>query len=190
GVEVASILRESAETAVIFLTAHADAATVERARFTEPYGYLLKPFNDRELQATIEMAVYRHRAEGKLRKMERWLSTTLDSIGDGVITTDIHGKIRFMNPVAEMVTGWRRRESIGKDFREVFRPFNEQTLEPYETTIEDALEGGDSVHYDEGLCLRSRTGNLICIDESVSLIREGGETSGVVVIFRDRTQRK
>lgn len=190
GVEVASILRESAETAVIFLTAHADAATLERARFTEPYGYLLKPFNDRELRATIEMAVYRHRTEGKLRKMERWLSTTLDSIGDGVITTDTQGKIRFLNPVAEMVTGWRRRETIGKDFHEVFTLFNEHTQEPYATSIQDALKGGAAVHHDERLCLRSRTGNLIPIDESVSPIREGGETSGVVVIFRDRTQRK
>src|SRR5580698_6240442 len=96
GVEAAARIREQSMIPVVFVTAHADDATLLRAGASEPYGYVLKPFDERELKATIEMAFYRSRAEQKLRGMERWLATTLGSIGDGVIATDTAGVITLL----------------------------------------------------------------------------------------------
>src|SRR5438309_1869162 len=88
GIEAADSIRRNLRTPVVFLTAHGCADTVERATAAEPYGYILKPFDERQLQATIQTALARAKAEAKLRKLERWLATSLKSMGDGVIATD------------------------------------------------------------------------------------------------------
>src|SRR5690606_22997108 len=84
GITAANRLRNELGLPVIFLTAHSDTGTLDRAKESNPYGYLIKPFNDRELRASIETALYRHRSDTQLRHMERWLRTTLHSIGDAV----------------------------------------------------------------------------------------------------------
>jgi PAS domain-containing protein len=66
----------------------------------------VKPFEEHDLMAAIETASHRHRAEQRLQKMERWLATTLQSIGDGVISVDLDGRVTFLNAKAEEITGW------------------------------------------------------------------------------------
>ena len=73
GIEAAQILRLSHHIPVVYLTSHADADTLARAGRTEPFGYIVKPFEEHDLHATIEMAFYRSRAEDRLHKIERWL---------------------------------------------------------------------------------------------------------------------
>ena len=87
GIETAQQIKEKYQIPIIYLTAHSDEKTLNRAKITEPYGYILKPYEDRELYSTIEMALYKNRMEKKLRESEQWLSTTLNSIGDGVIAS-------------------------------------------------------------------------------------------------------
>src|SRR5688572_4401634 len=86
GVETAALLRERFSVPVVYLTAHADDTTMERARQTEPHAYLLKPVKSAELRSAIEVALHRHQLEQRLRERERWFSTTLQSIADAVIT--------------------------------------------------------------------------------------------------------
>ena len=121
GVEAAEAIHNRFDVPVVYLTAYADPATVGRARVTEPYGYVLKPFEERELHVVIEMALYRHRMARKLKESERWLAATLRSIGDGVIAVDGDWRVRFMNPVAERLTGWRVDDAIGRELAEVLR---------------------------------------------------------------------
>jgi CheY-like chemotaxis protein len=110
GVETAMQIRQAFDIAVIYLTAYADPATLRRARITEPYGYLLKPFDERELHIVIEMALDRHEMERRLRDSERWLTATLRSIGESVIATDADWRIRFMRAAgARRRTGCRTR---------------------------------------------------------------------------------
>ncbi len=115
------------------LTAYADDEAVQRASVTEPFGYLIKPFEDSQLRTVIEMALYKHAAEAKLRDSERRYATTLSSIGDAVIATDVQARITFMNPVAETLTGWPQHEAMGRPLPEVFRIINEETRQ----TVED-----------------------------------------------------
>src|SRR5918911_418183 len=97
GVGAAEQIRARYDVPVVYLTAYMDDYTLQRAKKTEPGGYILKPVENRELYASIELALYKHEMEGKLRKTERWLATTLRSIGEGVIATGEKGLITFMN---------------------------------------------------------------------------------------------
>src|SRR5207248_2576021 len=88
GTDAARQIRERYKLPVVFLTAHSDPKTIHQASEALPYGYLVKPFTTDTLRATIETAFFRHEADEKLNRMERWLATTLTSIGDGVVSVD------------------------------------------------------------------------------------------------------
>ena len=94
GVEAAGLIRRDVDIPVVYLTAHSDDATLQRAKVSEPYGYVLKPYEDSDLQTAIEIGLYRHLMEARLRENEAWLTATLSSIGDGVIACDDQGQIR------------------------------------------------------------------------------------------------
>ncbi|MBF0488814.1 MAG: response regulator [Nitrospirae bacterium] len=120
GVEAASQVRAKYDIPVIYLTAYADEKMIERAKITEPFGYLLKPFEDKELHINIEMAMYKHKLEKSVRESRQWLSTTINSIGDGVIATDLAGRVIFINAAAKAMTGWEGQMAIGRAANDVF----------------------------------------------------------------------
>ena len=101
GVEAVEHIRAHCNIPVVYVTAYADENTVRRAKVTEPFGYLLKPFDAKELQTAIEIALYKHQMEKKLHDSEQRLSITLRSIDDAVMATDNRGYVTFMNPRAE-----------------------------------------------------------------------------------------
>ena len=121
GVEAAEAIRSALRRAGRLSDRVRRPSDGRRARVTEPYGYVLKPFDERELHVVIEMALYRHRMASELKDSERWLSATLRSIGDGVIAVDHLWRVRFMNPVAENLTGWPVERAIGRDLADVLR---------------------------------------------------------------------
>ena len=126
GVQTAQQIHDRMEIPVIYLTAFADDRTVERARLTEPFGYLIKPFSEKELYAAIEVALYKNSMDAKLRDSERRYATTVRCIADCVIVTDIDMRIILMNPAAQGVTGWKQAEAIGKRLDEVFKIVEEK----------------------------------------------------------------
>ncbi len=116
GVETARAIRERYRIPVVMLTAFADDKTVERAKITEPYGYIIKPFEEKELRTTIEMALYRHEMEKKLMEREHLFSTTLEAIADGVVVTDQDLHVQYLNPVAQRLIGSSQDECLGMKF--------------------------------------------------------------------------
>jgi CheY-like chemotaxis protein len=115
GIDAAARIKNELDIPVIYLTAHTDDDTLQRAKFTEPYGYVIKPFEERELFSTIEMALYKHGMEKKLKESRHWLSTTLKSIGDALIATDSKGTVKIINHVAEDLTEWNYDEAYGRE---------------------------------------------------------------------------
>jgi two-component system cell cycle sensor histidine kinase/response regulator CckA len=101
GIEAAAVIHKSFDVPVIYCTAYSNDETLQRAKITDPYGYILKPFDDREMEITIEIALYKHRAEKALRETKGQLDTTLSNISDAVIATDAQGKVFLINSVAE-----------------------------------------------------------------------------------------
>ncbi|MCG8617024.1 MAG: PAS domain S-box protein [Desulfobacterales bacterium] len=191
GVEVAGLFRERYNIPVVYLTAHADNTTLDRAKKTQPFGYLIKPFDRQEIQSTLEIALYKCRMDKKLQKSEQWLATTLRCIGDGVIATDAGGRIRYLNPVAEALTGWRSDQALGHSLEEVFRIINEKTRQPCENPVTRVLATGERINLADNTLLVNRHGQEIPIKDSGSpIVLDSGETIGVVLVFQDDTRNK
>ncbi|MGE5430249.1 MAG: PAS domain S-box protein [Syntrophomonadaceae bacterium] len=191
GIAAAGEIKSKLDIPLIYLTANSDEGTLNRAKITEPFGYVLKPFDERDLQTTIEMALYKYQAESRLKANERWFSTTLKSIGDAVITSDLEGKVTFMNVIAEELTGFSLSEALGRPIEEAFHIFNEYTREKMEHPVAKVIREGVIVGLANHTILRSKDGNEIPIDDSASPIKdEKGTITGVVLVFRDIKERK
>jgi len=191
GVEVAGQIRDCFDIPVVYLTAYSDDTTLQRAKITEPYGYILKPFQERELYTNIEMALYKHKMEGKLKESEQWLSTTLKSIGDAVIATDTKGFVTFMNPIAEVLTGWKQEDAGGKPLTDIFDIINKGTGKRVEDPVTKILREGVVVGLEKHTVLIHKDGTRLPIDDSGAPIRdEKGNMAGVVLVFRDITERE
>jgi len=191
GIEAAALIRSRFQIPVVYLTAYSDEETVDRAKFTEPYGYILKPFEARDLCTTIEVSLHKHQMEQQLREREQWLATTLKSIGDAVITTDSQGSITFMNPVAEALTSWKQEEVLGSNLAQVFQTINEKTREVVENPAVVALREGVTVGLENHTLLITKEGNEIPIDDSAAPIKNDvGNILGAVLVFHDVTEQQ
>ena len=120
GIQASAKIWDEFKVPVIYLTANLDINTIQRAKNTAPFGYITKPFNERELQTTIEIALHRHKLEKKLKEREQWLATILSSLGDAVIATDDKSCVTLLNPVAEVLTGWKQKDAFGNNVTEIF----------------------------------------------------------------------
>lgn len=190
GIDAAEHLRGELDIPVIYLTAHSDSATLQRARLTDPSGYIVKPFDDQQLRVAIELAPFRHEMERKARRVARWMTATLTSIGDAVISTNTRAEILLLNPAAEKLTGWTQDDATGKPSGEVVRLVNQKTRQSLEDPAARALHHGVVVRLDPDTVLITRTGEERFVDDSASPITdETGKVLGAVVILVDATDR-
>ncbi len=191
GIEAAEAIQSRLDVPVIYLTAHSDAATLERAKFTGPSGYILKPFEERELVTQIELALYKHQADRQIREREEWLRVTLASIGDAVIATNGEGRITFVNPVAEALTGWKSEEAMGRPLLSVFRIINELTGQEMEDPVTSVFREGHAVPLANHAALVARDGRTVPIEDSAAPIKNAsGQIIGVVLVFKDVTENR
>lgn len=184
GVEAAETIRQTVDIPVIYITAYADNDTLDRAKVTEAFGYLIKPYNDRELYTNIEVALYKHKMEKRVRKSERWLDITLNSIADGVIAADSSDNVRFLNPAAEKLTGYTLEQSKGKPLDAVFVLSRDRELEK---RMQPEI-GGDQV---KNYLLHSREGDIVPIEVTrSSIMDETNNDQGVVYVFHNVSERR
>jgi PAS domain S-box-containing protein len=130
-------------------------------------------------------------AENALKESRELFRTTLTSIGDAVIVTDKQGLVTFLNAEAERLTGWENQEALGQPLSSVFRIINEQTREPVESPVDKVLRMGCVVGLANHTVLIAKDGREIPIDDSGAPVRRSdGTVHGVVLVFRDFTERK
>jgi PAS domain S-box-containing protein len=180
GIEAAAQIRKSYDVPVIYLTAYSDEKTVERAKVTEPSGFLVKgqgmlckPFDEKELHAAIEITLYRHQLE---REHDRISSTILVRNSEAVIATNSTGEIRFINSLAETITGWSKKEALGKKLEDVFITLSKVIKD--ESPLEDVLSGEKSE-------IISRNGDKFRVKGMVTPIKDyKNETNGMVISFK------
>ncbi len=173
---------------VVYLTAFSNQDILERAKITEPYGYILKPYDERILSVVIEMALNKHRLERKLEEERRWLAATLTSIGDGVVATDEQGRITFMNPTAEQLTGWKKDEAAGRAVEDVLQLIHEDTRQPVVIPIRGAIAAQASVPLARGIVLIARDQTEKRVGDCAAPITDAeGSVLGGVMVFRTVT---
>jgi PAS domain S-box-containing protein len=131
------------------------------------------------------------RAQARTRAQQEVFAITVRSIGDGVITTDVDGRVTYLNQVAESLTGWSDGDARGRPLAEVFRIVNESTRAPVENPATRALRDGTVVGLANHTILITRTGDERPIDDSAAPLRDdAGRVSGCVLIFRDVSQQR
>lgn len=194
GIAAAESIRRSHEIPLIFLTSHSDADTVQRAARTAPYGYLTKPFQIKELRAGIEVALTKARMERQLREADRWFAHTLQCVGDGVLVTDSEGKVRFLNPAAEQLTGWWVEDAVGKPVGDIVRLSSPKGPAPQRRDtaqeVRNVLRDGRPTPVAHALSLLSRDGAEKLVDETIGPVDDdGGQRLGAVLVLRDAAQR-
>jgi len=190
GVATAQQMRQAYGVPVVFLTAHSDEATFQRAQITEPYGYVLKPFEERELEIAVSIALYRHRVESQLSQMERWLATTLRSIADAFIATDLSGGVTFMNQQAESMTGWTLPAALGQPVAKVLRLVQAADHALPVDLLARLLREDAVLALEPNTLLLSRDGLERPVENSAAPIRDpAGNLNGFVIVFRDITAR-
>lgn len=198
GVEAAAAIRARYHLPVIFLTAHADRGTIERAKAAEPFGYIVKPLAHASLSSSIEVALYKHRVERQIEEREAWLRTTLASVADAVVVTDHRGSVRMLNRAAEELTGWTEQQARGKPISKVVRlthvadPENEAGEEASEPVALAMLRDAP-VALGRSAKLTGAGGREILIEGSAAPVKAAAgptQTLGAVLIFRDVSARR
>lgn len=191
GVSAATQIRERLDIPIIYLTAYADDNTLQRAKTTQPFGYIVKPFTANDLRVAIEIGLFKHQVGQELQANRDQLATLLRSMSDGVIATDAQGRINFMNPAAETLTGWQQTEALGRVATDVFQLVDEVADAPAEDPIEKVFQEQQVVYLDQFTSLITKQGTQIPIGDSASPVRgSSGEITGAVVVFWDMSDRR
>ena len=189
GSEVARILRHRFNIPVVYLTAHADRQTLDRAKAAEPLGYIVKPFQEAELQATIEIALHKNREDQKSKAREEWLAATLNGIGEGIISLDRNGRVNVLNPAAEAWTGWTREDAVGRPVQQVLTLTGNDGRDVLDTRHRSVLETGAVVELGDSVFVVSRDGERRRVGGTMAPVRDHkGRVSGAVIVFGTRDQ--
>jgi two-component system cell cycle sensor histidine kinase/response regulator CckA len=185
GIQTAELLRDDFDIPVVFLSAYADDSTVNRAKQAGPLGYLLKPFRKSELKSAVEVGLFKHQLERRLRERERWFSTTLRAIGDAVIAVDVDSAVTFLNRAAEGLLGRSLDEVQGQPLEAVFRLVNEKTRQPVLDPAKLALERQSTVTLPPHTALVCGDREISVEDSAAPIVDERGREIGAVIVLRD-----
>ena len=189
GIEAAARIRERYHLPVVFLTAHADRQTLDRAKLSGAFSYLVKPIAHSSLNSALQMALYKHGMERKLEEREALLRTTLSSVADAVVVTDHLSRILMLNAAAERLTGWTHAEAEGQPVLRVLGLVDVESGEPAEDPVPLAILKDGPIPLDRSWQLISRSGFQIMIEGSAAPVKAFGIALGTVLTFRDVSAR-
>src|SRR3954464_4965749 len=133
GIQVAEQVHPHYGIPFIFLTAFSDKTTLDRAKLTESYGYIIKPFEEDDIRTAIEIAFYKYTKDLEMQNKGNRFAAALDSLEVAVIITDANEKVIFMNKMAETLTGCLKQEALGKDISIAMKNCNQDTRNVFKT---------------------------------------------------------
>lgn len=168
----------------VFLTAHAEDDTLERAKLANPLGYIVKPFTARELQATVQLALHKSRADRQLSSNHQEVLRTLSALDEAIIRVDEMGRILFANDVIYRWTGRRAEEAIGQDVTEVVQLLDQATAADMSGFLTRALRKHEVVSIPNGLVIRASDGVQRQVWGSIAPMKDGANRlNGAVIVF-------
>lgn len=140
GIQVADQIHQNFQIPFIFLTAFSDKSTLERAKLTEPYGYIIKPFEEDDIRTAIEIAYYKYTKDLEMQNKGNRFAAALDNLEVAVIITDANEKVIFMNKMAETLTGCLKQEVLGKDISLAMKNSPSETKNVFKTLAHTVVE--------------------------------------------------
>ncbi|MBN1647887.1 MAG: SpoIIE family protein phosphatase [Spirochaetales bacterium] len=183
GIEAASTIRENFSVPVIFLTAHSDEETLTRAKYAESFGYLIKPFEEKELNAAIEMALYKSAREKNIRRNENWLKMVFGSMNDGLIVSDIKGNVKFANEHAADILEYSQELLTGSRIPEILRLMDKKTHHDIPVPVDLPVIKGLAIN--SQYLLSTKKENRVNIDLTISPLKNSnGNTTGIIYHLR------
>ncbi len=190
GIEAADHIKASHHIPVVYLTAYSEKKTLERAKFTEPFGFIVKPIDERTLQATVEMALYKAAIEGQLWRTKEKLETILRCFAEGVVVMDTLGVIEYLNPMADKILLPFEKLQPGTTLDQLLHVLNPETLEPAELPFERVLNRRESAEVTD-LILATKAQGRLRVDVIIAPLRsENGTVQGMILAFHDVTERE
>ncbi len=185
GIQAAKIIRARSDIPIVYLTAYADEATLEEAKKTEPFGYLLKPFKIQDLHSTIETALYKHAMEKRLRASEERYRSLVETLNEGIWMIDEQANTTFVNPRMAEMLGYTVEEMLGQP---LFSFMDERGKAIAERNLERRRQGIREQHDFE---LLHKDGSRVYTSmETAPVLNEAGHYVGALAAVQDITERR
>lgn len=185
GIGASEIIKEQLDIPIIFLTAYADDTLIKRAKKVEPCGYILKPFQEKGLKASIEVGLYKKEKEEHLRDREKGYHSLFEYATDIIHILDGHGRIMEANPAMHQRAGFTENKLVGRRLDEFFTPASKKIFkEQFPVLLKK-----DAIHQEIEFVYKD--GKLVTMDWSASAVRdEKGEITSFISSMRDITDYK
>ncbi len=183
GFEIADRLRHESDVPVVYMTAHTDDDTLQRAAHTGAYGYVVKPFTIGEVKSALQVALFKHRLDQRLAERERWFSTTLRAIVDGVVACDPDQRVTFLNAAAERMLGVAENAARGRPTAELLGATRTGLPE-----VTQALLLRRPVRFSPDTPLSGSSG--LIFEGAVAPIIHAGRVLGAVLVLHDVTEQR
>lgn len=190
GITAAKHIYQRFHIPIVFLTAHGDQATLNRARAMGPYGYLTKPFRPDELRAAVEVALFKYGMEKQLRESAAYLSQVLKLINNGVVIIDREQRVKLVNAFAERILDCPAQDLIGNAFESCFTLLDTTTQSVVAQPIKKIFDQAVTLRIDYPIALKGPSGTEIMVEGSISPIMiDGTEIIGAALIFQGLSKR-
>lgn len=190
GIDTAQRIRKRLDVPIVYLTAFSDAETLVQAQLTEPYGYILKPFEEKGLHAIIQMSLLKHSRTHSFRENGWWMSAVAASMVEAVLICDPKGYVKFINPSTEVLLGRRQPDVLEKRLSELVQLIDAETRAPLPFPVTEPLLEGKSTM--RGNCrLVAGEGRELPVEFSASPLRSPeGTLFGILFVFRETAARE
>jgi PAS domain S-box-containing protein len=188
GVKTAEKIHNHFNIPVVYLTAYADNRTLERAKVTEPYGYIIKPVEDTELKSNMELALYKHAIENKLKENEEKFRIIFENANDVIVYVDKHGRILDANKKLEEIFGYKPKEVKSLNFLKTGF-LRKQDVPRLARLFRGLVKNRNPTSLLE-LNIMTKNGDIVIVETNTTVIRKNGKVEGYLNIIRDITKRK
>lgn len=172
GINIAEHIQLNYHIPVIFLTSYVDQVTLDRAKVTEPYGYIVKPFNETDLKTTVEMALFKFSRDKEVKEKNQRLSNALGQIDEAIIITDTECRVTFMNTKAETMLGYGVDSAVGIDLFQMMGIEQEGGVVIRKEDIVTGMMNNEAMEYNECYVMVKRDNTTVASSITSSPIRD------------------
>ncbi len=191
GIHIAEHIKEKYNIPVIFLTSYVDQATLDRAKVTEPYGYIVKPFNESDLKTTVEMALFKFVRDREVRDREQRLVNALAKVDESIIIIDVDGRISYLNEKAENLLGYGSNSAVGIDIFQLINIETEGSVGIKKDQLMESMKNNKPVEIEECFLIIKRDNSSVALAFSASPVHdEKNQYLGAALVLGEKGNEK